>query len=1005
MPPRAPRTFWQRCRIWFRRFRIAVWLGVLTVVGCGLYLNQIGLPGFLKRPLLEQLRQRGVELEFTRLRLLWYRGIVAENVRFGRTREASSPSLAARRAELGLEGRALLRGRLHVDALTLHAGRFEWPVAETNAPATALIVEDIEARVSLLPGDEWSVEELSARFAGARLVLTGTLTNATALRERRLSQPAQPTEPHTTTQRLRKLAQIIGRMSFATPPELRVFLAGDARDPNSFTARLTFAVPQAETPWGQVSGGQINARLFPATGSEHPPRAEVTLEAASARTPWAEADAVLANLDLGVAGPELERASARLELSIGQARTRWASLTNAQLTARWVHAFTNAIPLSGEAELRAAAATTLWGGGQAARVAVSLAAATNAAPAGDDWAWWKHLQPHRLEWSVSLGELQADKLDAGALACHGSWLSPRLVISNLSARLPGGTLQSSAQLDVATRDASFEAVSDFEPHTLDPWLTEKTLRWLGKYTWAGPPHIRGAGTVRLPAWTNRAPDWRGEVVPTLQLAGEFAITNGAYLGVAADWARSHVSYTNMIWRLPDLEVGRPEGGLRLVHQADDRTRDYYWRIHSTMDVRAFRPLLSTNAQRGFDLLTFTTPPVVDGEVWGRFHAYDLVRGHGHVALSNFTFRGEAIAACETSLSYSNRLLEFFNPRVWRNAAEHAEAEGVALDFEADRVFLTNVVSNVEPGPAARCIGPKTARSLAPYRFAQPPDLRLNGAVALHGNTGSDLRVDVAGGPFAWWKFNVPQISGTVFWRDQTVALTNVAMAFYGGEAWGWGVFDMAVEPGTDFRFSITATNAELRALIGDLNARTNRLEGKTSGTLTVTRANSEDWHSWTGYGDAQLRDGWIWEIPIFGVLSRPLDAVFPGLGNSRISEGRGEFILTNGVIYSSDLEMRALTMRLQYVGSVDLQGQVDATVQAELLRDTWVIGRLVSLALWPLSKMFEFKVTGALGNPQAEPLYIPKIFLTPLHPLRTLKGLMPENSANGTNAPPPATSP
>ena len=57
MPPRVPRTLWQRCRIWFRRFRIAVWLLALVLVCAGLYVNQIGLPDFMKRRLLEPLRE------------------------------------------------------------------------------------------------------------------------------------------------------------------------------------------------------------------------------------------------------------------------------------------------------------------------------------------------------------------------------------------------------------------------------------------------------------------------------------------------------------------------------------------------------------------------------------------------------------------------------------------------------------------------------------------------------------------------------------------------------------------------------------------------------------------------------------------------------------------------------------------------------------------------------------------------------------------------------------
>ena len=100
--------------------------------------------------------------------------------------------------------------------------------------------------------------------------------------------------------------------------------------------------------------------------------------------------------------------------------------------------------------------------------------------------------------------------------------------------------------------------------------------------------------------------------------------------------------------------------------------------------------------------------------------------------------------------------------------------------------------------------------------------------------------------------------------------------------------------------------------------------------------------------------------------------------------------------------IRAEGMRLKYVGSVDLIGRVDARVEAEVMRDMWLVGPLVSSVLWPVTKMFEYKVGGTLGDPKLEPLYIfPKLIRIPLQPLRTLKGLLPEGGGNRTNSPPP----
>ena len=134
MATRPPRRFWRSCRIYFRRFRIAVWLIVLLLVAAFAYVNQIGLPGFVKKPLLENLRARGLDLQFSRLRLRWYRGLVAENVRFERADEPFSPQFTLREVQVRLNHRALSRLQIQIDSLVLREGRLVWPIRR-NQPA------------------------------------------------------------------------------------------------------------------------------------------------------------------------------------------------------------------------------------------------------------------------------------------------------------------------------------------------------------------------------------------------------------------------------------------------------------------------------------------------------------------------------------------------------------------------------------------------------------------------------------------------------------------------------------------------------------------------------------------------------------------------------------------------------------------------------------------------------------------------------------------------------
>jgi hypothetical protein len=135
-------------------------------------------------------------------------------------------------------------------------------------------------------------------------------------------------------------------------------------------------------------------------------------------------------------------------------------------------------------------------------------------------------------------------------------------------------------------------------------------------------------------------------------------------------------------------------------------------------------------------------------------------------------------------------------------------------------------------------------------------------------------------------------------------------------------------------------------------------------------------------------------------MSPVLNTLTPGLdvGNSRATDATGRFAMTNGVIYTDSLDIRSLTMRVQYVGTVDLQENVAARAKAQLLRNTPVIGSVVSLLLSPVSKAFECDVTGTLEQPKITPVYLPfpKLLSAPLHPIRSVEQIF---AAPATNSP------
>jgi len=117
-------------------------------------------------------------------------------------------------------------------------------------------------------------------------------------------------------------------------------------------------------------------------------------------------------------------------------------------------------------------------------------------------------------------------------------------------RAGGGQLDATARLNLATRELAFTNSSCFNIHAIAALLTEKTRERLADFSWPQPPALQASGSLILPAWTNRPPDWRDEVQPTIQLNGELAITNGVFRGVVIDSARTHFSYSNLRGNCP-----------------------------------------------------------------------------------------------------------------------------------------------------------------------------------------------------------------------------------------------------------------------------------------------------------------------------------------------------------------------------------------------------------------------------------------------------------------------
>jgi hypothetical protein len=1004
MAPSDKRRFWHTCRVCFRRVRICAWTLLLVLLGALWYLNHVGLPGFLKRPILEKLRARGLDLRFQRLRYRLDHGLVAEHVIFGSSDNVTAPRLTADEVAVHLNYWSLFALHLQVDSLLLRQGHLIWPIADTNAPGRELTLDKLQTELRLLPGDVWSLDQFHALFAGAEFELAGTITNASRIREWKAFQAKPHLSPGALQRQLRRLADAVAQTSFPTPPRLTVDMRGDALDLYDFRVLMNLRVPAAETPWGTLQRGIVTLLIKPATNRVATSEAEIRLLTDGAQTSWGLITNLALDLHLVAAEHNAEALVADMSLEAGQTETRWGVAASTRVKAQWIHSFTTPIPLSGHGVCHFTGVDAPQGSAQELEFGAAFSASTNPPPRDASWAWWTNLASYVSSWNCRMAGFKSPRLSADEILCRGQWQAPELQVTQIVARLYGGRLQARAGVNVSNRRADFTLTSAFDVQRISPLLTEKSRAWLAQFTWTTPPALQAEGQLTLPAWTNRHPDWRVDIKPTVAIHGEFHLTNATFRSISTLTAESHFSYSNEFWRLPDLVVKRPEGQLNAFHESNERNRDYYFRVRSTLSPEALRPLLGANQQRGFDIAHFNQPPLIEGEVWGRWYDDALLGVRARVAATNFAIRGQPIDGFQSSVRYTNKVLTLTDPRLQREqGTQLMAADSVSADFVSRFVYITNGVSTADPLAVARAIGPKTGRNFEPYHFLQPPVVHVEGAIPTREPVGADLHFDVQGREFAWWKLKASKLDGRVDWVDDKLMLQNVRAGFYRGSATGEAEFHLRPGDPTTYHFDTQVKDADLHLLMQDLLARTNYLEGLLNGKLTITHAEAGKWQVTQGKGRVNLRDGLIWQIPLFGILSPVLDGIAPGMGSSRASEGSANFTITNGVVYSDNLEIRASVMRLQYWGHASLDGHVDARVQAELLRDTWVVGRLLSLALWPVTKVFQYQVTGTLHNPKIEPVFLfERIMLLPFHALHALKEPLPAPSGvqSETNAPP-----
>ena len=859
--------FWRTCRTAFRWCRFTLWTVLALALLMFAWLDLVGLPDFLKTRIISTLQDRGLDLQFTRMRFRPVHGFVVDQVRIGGMTDTNLAVFTAGELQLHLDYPALLHRQIQVDGLVVRNGKFILPVSPTNS----LTWQNIDSTIRFLPGQTWAIDDLRSDFLGTRLQLAFQLAHAPEITNWVIFTGKKTAGPSSLAKPLKDFAEELQRTHFTGQPQFSLSVNGDARDVHSFSLHVDGRAPAVHSDRGSARDLEFVVRIT------SPPNA----------------------------------------------------------------------PFSDNPAL----------------------------------SYWTNAYPFRMAWIARAARIDTPQISGEKIACSGTWAAPELKVTSLGGHIGGGTIESTAGLDVESRRLVFTNDSSFDPHLISFLLTPPARHQLSQILWTAPPSLKIGGSTCLPAWTNSQADWPAEILTNLSLAGTAGFSNAVVRATTLDLARVQFDYAHQMLTLSDAELDQGATKLALNGQQSLATKNFSFHLAGTLAAASVRPFLigtrATNALPHFD---FNAPLALDLAAAGNLDQLPDATAAGHLALTNFAIRQQTFGSVASDFNCSNRVIRLLHPQGYRASdSQYITADSITFDFNQWMMYFTNGYSTFEQMVIPRAIGPKTAGPIEPYHYLSPPTARVHGQLPIRDFKtgkdldGTDLTFDVIrGAPFRWEHLYSSNITGTVRWMGQYLVLSNLDARCYNGEAWGHAYFDFTpVGYGCDFDFEVYATNLNVNLLAcGLTESKTNRLEGLLSGHVAVTDANSKSWQSWDGYGSAELRDGLLWNIPLFGFFSPMLNSFTPGLGNSRATHATMSYVMTNGVARTDSLVIDTLTMRLQYAGTVDLQQNVNAHVTAQLLRHTWGVGAVVSTMLWPISKMFECRVTGLISDPKVTPVLL-----------------------------------
>ncbi len=345
---------------------------------------------------------------------------------------------------------------------------------------------------------------------------------------------------------------------------------------------------------------------------------------------------------------------------------------------------------------------------------------------------------------------------------------------------------------------------------------------------------------------------------------------------------------------------------------------------------------------------------------------------GRLSADSFTYRGVAIDSMQADLVHTGDTIRLDG---WRFARPEGVTTGSLVVPLHQRDIHVSLDSTMHPVAIAGMVSPRLHQAVSLWRFDGPVAMRARGMVDGSGlEEITDLVLEVDGRRMGRGRWIADEAQFTLHAYHGVYATTNLTGRAYDGTFQG----TVRVEPlpaGPEHRFIVRATLADAdfaRIALAYAEAGEAPPSGRVHLTLQVTGLVSDAFGPVTrGSGSLFIKDGAVFRTRLFGGLSELLSRLVPGLGFVAQTDMACTFRIEESAVFSDDIRLEGDVISMRAEGEIEFDGQARMRVEVQLLR-RGPVAALLRLLTMPVTKLFEFRMTGTLDDPKWRPINLPK---------------------------------